>query len=206
MTNKKIDILQIDARGRIVIPDDIRKKLNLLEESYLISIGKPDKKQVTLSSLSESKETATFLLKSESLPEAYESSISELSEKLWGLQTIMLTTDKSAKEKKRLIKSKVEHLKSVFPESYKINVINMKDNGRFVMPNSLRRILDLKDDSYLICITDLIKKEMDLYPFIGAGKIETLSRKTEDGVEWVIKPTIGKNSENSFYNNFDKIE
>lgn len=205
MTENRVDILKIDDRGRIVIPDEIRRLFHLSKKAYFIGIGKPNEQQITLTNLSESRETATFLLDSKVLPEDYESSMNEVAEKLWGLQAIIVKAGTSTKDSKKLMKDKIEQLREALPKEYMIKVIIIEENGRFVMPKSFRKILNVIDDSYILCLSNSKKKEMELYPFIGAKHIHTLRRQTKDGIEWVIKASTSLNFQDPTENPFEPI-
>jgi bifunctional DNA-binding transcriptional regulator/antitoxin component of YhaV-PrlF toxin-antitoxin module len=205
MAEPRIDILKIDDRGRLVIPDEIRIEFQISEKAFLIGIGKPDERQVSLTSLSESRDTATFLLDSATLPKDYEDSLSDLADKLWGLQPIILKSGKSTREMKKMIKDTIGQLREKLPKDYEIKTVIMEENGRFVMPKIYRKILNLADQSYIICISDSDKKEMQLFPFIGAKHLQTLKRETKNGIEWLIQPSSNPSVQNSEKNPFSPI-
>lgn len=143
MTKQRVDILKIDKRGRIVIPDEIRTNFGLSHKSYFIGIGKADADYIKLTNLSENQDTATFLLESDSLPEDYETSMNEFAEKIWGLQTIIIKSGTSPKDTKKIIKEKLEQLHKELPKDYKLKIVIIEENGRFVMPKVFRKILEI---------------------------------------------------------------
>jgi len=160
---EKVDILRIDDRGRIVIPQSVREILNLpvANECKLIAIWSENKPEVRLEPIDvkdTSKDTIHIHLESEELPKSYEETIKEFSETLWG---------RSVEIRK----------------GEKIKELKLNKTGRIGIPKNIREHLKLEKYSYLMALTNTSER------FILLKKAIAIQVRKADTIEWrIISP------------------